>query len=117
MALTWIIEQNNAAGSPLKQSYRVRINFKSILCIENLMLIINNVIWRLMGHGDHYLIEHTFREANQVADRLVKFGMSLDTCSRIFSNAPLFLSAAVRADFGGTCFLRGSNLFVSLFGA
>lgn len=95
---------------------RLLIHSDSLLAVRLITLGCPNVhprgrlvrdIQRLMGHGDHYLLEHTFCEANQVADGLAKFGMTLDNSSRIFPSVPLFLSAAVRADSAGTCFPRG----------
>lgn len=50
---------------------------------------------------------HTLREANQVADRLAKFGLSLDERCHIFETIPAFLDLAVSADRASVSFPHG----------
>lgn len=40
---------------------------------------------------DYVKISHVVREANQVADSLAKFGLSLEVHSRIFMSIPVFI--------------------------
>lgn len=58
------------------------------------------------GSGE-ILWKHTYREANQVADVLAKFGLSLDDQVRFFYVPPSFVCNALRVDAGGTFFPRG----------
>lgn len=54
----------------------------------------HDVSWHLI-----FGVTRTLREANQVADGLANFGLTLVACSRIFHSVPLsIISAAVRAD-------------------
>lgn len=52
-------------------------------------------------------IAHVLREANQVADGLAKFGLSLQCCTRRFDYLPPFLSVPFQADLAGIVFPRG----------
>lgn len=52
-------------------------------------------------------VAHTFREANQVADRLANFGISLSMACKIFEVIPDFLIDSLRGDACNTFFPRG----------
>lgn len=69
----------------------------------NLISEIRNV---LEHHGMWY-ITHTLHEGNQAAYCFAKFGLSLDSCSKVFNCIPHFASLFVRVDLFGTSFPRG----------
>jgi hypothetical protein len=51
--------------------------------------------------------QHVFKEANQVADRLAKHGLSLDVGFKIFNYVCGFISLELFDDNDGSCFSRG----------
>lgn len=52
-------------------------------------------------------ISHIWRDANQVADCMAKFGLNLDQCSQLFRRLPNFAGIPFNADLSGTYFPRG----------
>lgn len=66
-----------------------------------------NAIQKLMADNDRINISHIFREANQVADCLASFGLSLDMTCKVFDVIPDFLVNSLRGDVCNTFFPRG----------
>lgn len=60
-----------------------------------------------LRHLGSFFVVHTLREDNQAADSFAKFGLSLDYCSKFFSNFPAFASLPLRVDLAGIYFPRG----------
>jgi len=52
-------------------------------------------------------INYVLREANQIADSLAKFGLSLETICRFFNYVPAFSSNSLIGDAHHVTFLRG----------
>lgn len=51
--------------------------------------------------------QHMLREANQEADGLAKFGLSISMQVRIFDVPPSFICNPLMVDVSGICFSRG----------
>lgn len=64
-------------------------------------------IRKILDMEGHFSISHTYRETNQVADGLAKYGMNLELECEFFDSLPRFLSVAFSADCSGIVFPRG----------
>jgi len=60
-----------------------------------------------MVNFNHVKINHVLREANQVADSLAKFGLSLEGPCRMFMSIPGFTSKFLLGDAHFVTFPRG----------
>ncbi|CAL0320050.1 unnamed protein product [Lupinus luteus] len=63
------------------------------------------------------VFNHTFREANNVADEFAKPGLDLMYRSRIFDFIPNFCSVKMLLDFADTVYCRGCNFCFCFPGA
>lgn len=66
-----------------------------------------NEIKKLLPEVDRPQVTHVFREANQVADRLATYALSLDMNCKFFDVIPDFLILSLLGDVCKTIYPRG----------
>lgn len=103
-----LVKDRGIQSLAIETDFMVAINLISGGCSSfhpcfNLVKDIRDLLDQLRN----YSVEHTFREANQVADGLAKFSLGLDNSCNIFTSLLPFVSVAFAADFNGVTFPRG----------
>lgn len=61
----------------------------------------------MMEEKSGWVLQHSLRETNHVADGFAKHGLGIDNGCRFFHSLPSFVGEAFKADYVGVCFPRG----------